>query len=150
VSPRDENLVMQDPLMSQGYDIWTPTLRIARPTDSIEALLPFYVDGLGFQVLTRFNDHEGFSGVVLGHPGQAYHLEFTHQYGQKVGRAPSRDNLLVFYLPQRLAYQAAIGAMVDAGFKPVGSPNPFWEQHGKTFEDPDGYRVVLANKSWDR
>jgi len=23
-------------------------------------------------------------------------------------------------------------------------------QYGKTFEDPDGYRVVLANKSWDR
>jgi len=141
---------MQDPLMSQGYDIWTPTLRIARPTDSIEALLPFYVDGLGFQVLTRFNDHQGFSGVVLGHPGQAYHLEFTQHYGHKVGRAPSTDNLLVFYLPQRLAYQAGIGAMVDAGFKPVASLNPYWQQHGMTFEDPDGYRVVLANKNWDR
>jgi catechol 2,3-dioxygenase-like lactoylglutathione lyase family enzyme len=150
VSPGDESLVMQDPLMSQGYDIWTPTLRIARPTDSIEALLPFYVDGLGFQVLSRFNDHQGFSGVVLGHPGQAYHLEFTHHYGHKVGRAPSPDNLLVFYLPQRLAYQAAIGAMVGAGFKPVPSTNPYWEQHGSTFEDPDGYRVVLANKNWDR
>jgi catechol 2,3-dioxygenase-like lactoylglutathione lyase family enzyme len=141
---------MQDPLMSQGYDIWTPTLRIARPTDSIEALLPFYVDGLGFQVLTRFNDHEGFSGVVLGHPGQAYHLEFTRHTGHKVGRAPSPDNLLVFYLPQRLAYQAGIGAMVEAGFKPVASTNPYWQQHGMTFEDPDGYRVVLANKNWDR
>ena len=25
-----------------------------------------------------------------------------------------------------------------------------WEKWGKTFEDPDGYRVVLANKNWDR
>jgi len=141
---------MNDPLMSQGYDVWTPTLRIARATDNIEALLPFYVDGLGFQILTRFNDHEGFSGIVLGHPGQAYHLEFTHQRGHKAGGAPTKDNLLVLYMPQRLAYQAAIGAMVDAGFKPVSSTNPYWEQHGKTFEDPDGYRVVLANKSWDR
>jgi hypothetical protein len=141
---------MQDPLMSQGYDIWTPTLRITRPTDNIDALLPFYVEGLGFQILTRFQDPPGFSGVVLGHPGQAYHLEFIHHYGHKVGRAPTRDNLLVLYLPQRLAYQAAIGAMVDVGFKPVSSANPYWEQYGKTFEDPDGYRVVLANKSWDR
>jgi hypothetical protein len=141
---------MNDPLMSQGYDIWTPTLRIARATDSIEALLPFYVDGLGFQVLTRFEDHQGFSGVVLGHPGQAYPLEFTHHRGHKVGRAPTQDNLLAIYLPQRIAYQAAIGAMVDAGFKPVQSYNPYWDQHGKTFEDPDGYRVVLANKAWDR
>jgi hypothetical protein len=140
---------MQDPLMSKGYDIWTPTLRIARATDDIDALLPFYVDGLGFQILTRFED-DRFAGIVLGHPGQAYHLEFTHQRGHKVGRAPTTDNLLVIYLPQRLAYQAAIGAMVDAGFKPVASTNPYWEQYGKTFEDPDGYRVVLANKGWDR
>jgi hypothetical protein len=56
----------------------------------------------------------------------------------------------VFYLPQRLAYQAGIGAMVEAGFKPVASTNPYWQQHGMTFEDPDGYRVVLANKNWDR
>ena len=140
---------MNDPLMSQGYDIWTPTLRIARPTDNIERLLPFYVGGLGFQVLTRFED-EPFEGVVLGHPGQAYHLEFTHQKGRKAGRAPSPDNLLVLYLPQRLAYQAAIGAMVDSGFNPVSSANPYWERYGATFEDPDGYRVVLANKSWDR
>ena len=140
---------MQDPLMAQGYDIWTPTLRIARPTDDIDALLRFYVTGLGFQVLTRFED-EFFAGIVLGHPGQAYHLEFTHQKGHTVGRAPSKDNLLALYLPQRLAYQAAIGAMVDAGFQPVPSLNPYWDQYGKTFEDPDGYRVVLANKSWDR
>lgn len=141
--------MINDPLMSQGYDIWTPTLRIARPTDDIDALLPFYVDGLGFQILTRFEDRD-FAGIVLGHPGQAYHLEFTHQKGHRAGRAPTKDNLLVLYLPQRLAYQAAIGAMVEAGFKPVLSINPYWEQYGKTFEDPDGYRVVLANKSWDR
>ena len=141
--------MVNDPLMSQGYDVWTPTLRIARPTDNIEALLRFYVDGLGFQVLTRFEDN-AFAGIVLGHPGQAYHLEFTHQKGAKVGKAPTKDNLLVLYLPQRLAYQAAIGAMIEAGFRPVVSTNPYWEQHGKTFEDPDGYRVVLANKNWDR
>jgi len=141
---------MNDPSMDPGYDFWTPTLRIARATDNIDALLPFYVDGLGFQILTRFEDHLGFSGIVLGHPGQSYHLEFTHHRGHKVGRAPTRDNLLAIYLPQRLAYQAAIGAMIEAGFMPVASTNPYWDQHGKTFEDPDGYRVVLANKGWDR
>src|SRR5581483_3423191 len=63
----------QDPWLMP--DPWVPTLRVARPTDDIDALLPFYVDGLGFQVLTRFEDHQGFSGIVLGHPGQPYHLE---------------------------------------------------------------------------
>ncbi len=131
-------------------DPWVPTLRVARPTDDIDALLPFYVDGLGFQVLTRFEDHLGFSGIVLGHPGQPYHLEFTHHEGHKVGRAPTQDNLLAIYLPQRLAWQAAVNAMIETGFQPVPSYNPYWDEHGRTFEDPDGYRVVLAHKSWDR
>ena len=131
-------------------DPWVPTLRVARPTDDIDALLPFYVDGLGFQVLTRFEDHLGFSGIVLGHPAQPYHLEFTHHEGHPAGPAPTRDNLLAIYLPQRLAWQAAVNAMIEAGCHPVPSLNPYWDEHGKTFEDPDGYRVVLANKGWDR
>ena len=24
----------------------------------------------------------------------------------------------------------------------------YWERHGLTYEDPDGYRVVLQNASW--
>jgi hypothetical protein len=40
--------------------------------------------------------------------------------------------------------------MVEAGYRPVPSNNPYWDQNGKTFEDPDGYRVVLTNQSWDR
>jgi catechol 2,3-dioxygenase-like lactoylglutathione lyase family enzyme len=139
---------MQDPWLMP--DPWVPTLRVARPTDDIDALLPFYVDGLGFQILTKFEDHQGFSGVVLGHPGQPYHLEFTHHAGHRVGRAPTKDNLLAIYLPQRLAWQAAVNAMIETGFQPVTSYNPYWDEHGRTFEDPDGYRVVLAHKSWDR
>jgi catechol 2,3-dioxygenase-like lactoylglutathione lyase family enzyme len=131
-------------------DPWVPTLRVARPTDDIDALLPFYVDGLGFQILTRFEGHQGFSGIVLGHPGQPYHLEFTHHAGHSVGRAPTQDNLLAIYLPQRLAWQAAVNAMMEAGFQPVPSYNPYWDEHGKTFEDPDGYRVVLVQRRWDR
>ena len=36
-----------------------PTLRVARATDNIAALLPFYRDGLGLSVLGRFEDHAG-------------------------------------------------------------------------------------------
>ena len=39
------------------------TLRIARPSDDIDALLPFYRDGLGLDLLYRFEDHEGFDGL---------------------------------------------------------------------------------------
>jgi hypothetical protein len=35
--------------------------------------------------------------------------------------------------------------MLAAGFVPVPSFNPYWDRAGLTFEDPDGYRVVLQN-----
>jgi hypothetical protein len=38
--------------------------------------------------------------------------------------------------------------MTAAGFGPVRSLNPYWDAHGSTFEDFEGYRVVLYNRSW--
>lgn len=120
-------------------------LRVARPTDNIDAIIPFYRDGLGFTILFRFNDHDGFDGAMLGLPGAAYHLEFTTRQGHAVGRAPTEDNLLIFYLPDGADFQAAVARMQAHGFAAVASFNPYWDQNGKTFEDPDGYRIVLSN-----
>lgn len=121
-------------------------LRVARPTNDINALIPFYVDGLGFSELFRFNEHDGFDGVMLGLAQASYHLEFTAKKGHDAGRASTQDNLLVFYLPDKTAFDAAVARMTAAGFPPVPSFNPYWDACGRTFEDPDGYRVVLANR----
>jgi catechol 2,3-dioxygenase-like lactoylglutathione lyase family enzyme len=126
-----------------------PTLRVARPTDNLQALLPFYRRGLGLSVLFRFQDHNGFDGIMVGQPGAPYHFEFTRAHGHPAGKAPTRDNLLVFYLPDRIEWQAAVERMRSAGFDPVPSFNPYWDRNGLTFEDPDGYRVVLQNVAWD-
>ncbi len=125
-----------------------PTLRVARPTDNLDALLTFYRDGLGLSVLGHFEDHAGFDGVMLGLPGAPYHFEFTHQRGHTVGRAPTQDNLVVFYLPEREAWEAAVSRMHRAGFEPVPSYNPYWDIMGATFEDADGYRVVFQRAHW--
>jgi catechol 2,3-dioxygenase-like lactoylglutathione lyase family enzyme len=124
------------------------TLRVARPTDDLEALLPFYRDGLGLTVLYRFEDHDGFDGVMLGAAEAPYHFEFTRAHGHSAGRAPTRDHLLVFYIPGPEDWRRAVARMRGAGFEPVASFNPYWDQQGLTFEDPDGYRVVLENASW--
>ena len=123
-------------------------LRVARPTDRMEDVVRFYRDGLGLTVLGSFADHDGFDGVMLGHPGQQYHLEFTHKRGHLAGRAPSEDNLLVFYLPDHDEWERAVARMRDCGYLPVLSYNPYWDRQGKTFEDPDGYRVVLQQAEW--
>ena len=125
-----------------------PLLRIARPSDDLDALLPFYRDGLGLQVLGGFEDHAGFDGIMLGHPGAPWHFEFTRCRGHAAGRAPSQDNLAVLYLPDRDEWQAAVMRMERAGFAPVRAFNPYWDRQGRTFEDPDGYRVVLQNAAW--
>jgi catechol 2,3-dioxygenase-like lactoylglutathione lyase family enzyme len=125
-----------------------PTLRVARPTDKLPALLRFYCEGLGLPQLTSFTNHKGFDGVMLGQPQAPYHLEFTHQPGHVVGRAPTADNLLVFYLPDAAEWQRAVQRMQDCGFAPVPAYNPYWDQQGLTFEDPDGYRVVLQQAAW--
>jgi catechol 2,3-dioxygenase-like lactoylglutathione lyase family enzyme len=125
-----------------------PVLRVARPTDNLHALLRFYEQGLGLSVLYRFENHDGFDGVMLGVEGAPYHLEFTHKRGHVVGSAPTADNLLVFYLPDRAVWEASVKRMGIAGFQPVASFNPYWDKDGATFEDPDGYRVVLQNSAW--
>lgn len=124
-------------------------LRVARPTNRLDQVVRFYTEGLGLQILYRFEDHDGFDGVMVGMPGEAYHFEFTHHQGHSVGRAPTQDNLIVFYLPEQLEWQQTIERMNAAGYKPVKSYNPYWDNKGVTFEDPDGYRIVLQNDIWD-
>ncbi|KAI5455636.1 prolyl endopeptidase [Mariannaea sp. PMI_226] len=124
-------------------------LRVARPTNNIDALLKFYCDGLKFKKIGEFKDHDGFDGLILGHSGAGYHLEFTTKKGHDAGKAPTQDNLMVFYLPDKEAYHQAVLNMETAVGPAVASYNPYWDKCGKTFEDPDGYRVVLANQSWE-
>ncbi len=123
-------------------------LRVARPTDNLPAVIRFYRDGLGFEIISSFKDHQGFDGVMLGHASLSYHLEFTHHRGHHVGRALTEENLLVFYLPEEGEWQRAVDRMIKLGYEPVQSYNPYWDVQGKTFEDADGYRVVLQCATW--
>jgi hypothetical protein len=123
-------------------------LRIARPTDNLAVVSRMYVEGLGFKLLGDFADHNGFDGVIIGHEDHAYHLEFTHHRNACVGRASTQDNLLVFYIADHDEWTMSCEKMIKAGFNSVASYNPFWDVHGRTFEDVDGYRIVLQNSEW--
>jgi catechol 2,3-dioxygenase-like lactoylglutathione lyase family enzyme len=125
-----------------------PILRVARPSDNLDALLRFYEQGLGLTLLNRFTDHEGFDGLMLGREGAPYHFEFTRVRRHVAGRAPTSDNLLIFYLPNTDEWKAAVQRMRAAGFDPVPAFNPYWDRQGVTFEDPDGYRIVLQQAAW--
>lgn len=125
-----------------------PKLRIARQTNNLDAVVRFYRDGLGLRELGRFENHDGFDGVMLGEPKAPYHLEFTHCHKHDAGRAPTQDNLLIFYIPDKTTWDTAIFRMKEHDYAPVVSFNPYWDRNGCTFEDPDGYRAVLQNAEW--
>lgn len=126
----------------------TSVLRIARPTDNLAAITNTYIKGLGFQILAEFQDHNGFDGTIIGHSQHSYHLEFTHHKGTNVGKAPTQDNLLVFYIEDKKIWQECCDNMLTAGFTKVTSYNPYWDVRGQTFEDLDGYRLVLQYQTW--
>lgn len=120
-------------------------MRVARPTDNLEEITKMYTEGLGFEVIGRFDNHANFSGRIVGHPKHHFHLEFITHLAEKAGRAPTLDNLLIFYLPDSSDYKEAIDRISKSEFKKVKSFNPYWENGGQTFEDIDGYRVVISN-----
>jgi hypothetical protein len=123
-------------------------LRVARPTDNLQAIAAMYQNGLELDVLSHFEDHDGFDGIMLGNPEMPYHFEFTHHHGHEVGKSPTKDNLLVFYIPDEMQWEIQCRKMIEAGFEEVKSYNPYWDRSGRTFEDLDGYRVVLENSDW--
>lgn len=126
------------------------TIRIARPTDQLELIVLMYREGLGLEVLGSFYDHDGFDGIMLGHPGEHYHLEFTSKEGHRAGKAPTKENILVFYIEDKNEWKYQCEKMTFAGFNKVDSFNPYWDKDGCTFEDADGYRVVLQNSAWNK
>ena len=123
-------------------------LRIARPVHALERTAAMYCQGLGLREIGRFEDHEGFDGIMLGAAGAGYHFEFTHCRAHPVRPHPTAEDLVVLYLPDPAEWSAACARMLDAGFREVESFNPYWQRQGRTFEDPDGYRTVLQNAGW--
>lgn len=107
-----------------------------------------YVKGLGLQKLGCFADHQGFDGVMLGLRGAEFHFEFTFCRAHPVQPAPTKEDLLVFYVSDGADWEARCRAMLEAGFVEADPFNPYWALRGRTFEDPDGYRVVIWQGDW--
>ncbi|KAF9430538.1 hypothetical protein BGZ76_000801 [Entomortierella beljakovae] len=134
-----------------------PIIRFARPTKSLSESLRFYQDALGFNLIASFDDHRGFDGRILSPPSSdpnkpaPWHLEFTYQRGHEEGescQAPTKDNLLVFYLKEKSEVELKATRMMEHGYEPVESLNPYWDDCGITFEDSEGWRIVLCWSEW--
>jgi hypothetical protein len=82
--------------------------------------------------------------VFLDIPGTGAHLELTSG-GRHRTPQPHPESLLVFYMRDDEAVRAIAARL---GADPVRPANPYWAEHGLTFEDPDGFRAVLVPEQW--
>jgi hypothetical protein len=83
--------------------------------------------------------------MVLEVQGTGAHLELTAGGGHGAP-VPHRESLPVLYVGDEEAVPAVVARL---GVEPVPPANPYWAEHGLTFEDPDGFRVVLVPERWE-
>ena len=117
--------------------------RIARHTTDLNRIIDFYGRILGLKVLGEFKDHHHYNGVFLGAPDADWHLEFTVSYATPKHQ-PDDDDLLIFYASSLVEFAAIKKRFIANDVKYVKPQNPYWEKNGITFEDPDGYRIVIS------
>ena len=118
-------------------------LRVARHTTDLQAIVIFYRDLLGLRVLGGFTAHNGYDGVFLGPENADWHLEFTVSAEAPV-HAADADDLLVFYLPSQEEYELSKAGFRRQGIAEVAAKNPYWQEFGTTYRDPDGFGVVIT------
>jgi catechol 2,3-dioxygenase-like lactoylglutathione lyase family enzyme len=134
--------------MTLSDGVWPDRLpavevRIARPTDKLGEVLDFYCRDLGLPELFRTTAHS-YQVVMVGLPGDKYHLEFTSHHDGSPGRAPTDENLLVFYFATAEQMFNVVSRLGGSGHEPVELDNPWWRENGAiAFADPDNWRIVL-------
>jgi GNAT superfamily N-acetyltransferase/catechol 2,3-dioxygenase-like lactoylglutathione lyase family enzyme len=119
-------------------------LRVARHTERLDELVRFYREGLGLVEIGGFRDHDDYDGAFLEVPGTGTHLELTAG-GSHGAPVPHPESLLVLYLGDD---EAVHTVSTRLGIDPIAPANPYWAEHGTTFQDPDGFRVVLVPEHW--
>ena len=120
-------------------------VRFARPTRSLAAVDRFYGEALGLPLITHFENHEGYSGLVFGLPTELVQLEFT-QREDGLEPSPTAEDLLVLYFADSAAVTDRVTRLARFGYRAVPPENPYWDSavRGFTVVDPDGCRLVLV------
>lgn len=118
-------------------------LRVARHTDDLEKIEQFYVDILGFENLGGFQNHNNYDGIFVGKSGLDWHFEFT-QSNTKAHHTFDEDDVIVLYPKTITDYNNLINKLLKHNISTITAVNPFWNENGKMYQDPDGYRIVIS------
>ena len=121
-------------------------VRVARPTDRLAEVVRFYTEGLGLEEIGRFEGHAGYDGVLIGLPGlRAPPRVHQPRRGQPRRRAEPGQPAGLLPRGPAACWRSSRSGSEKLGREPVEPENPYWADAGAlTFEDPDGWRVVLV------
>ena len=119
-------------------------LRVARHTNDLEKIKSFYIDVLGFELLGSFENHNNYDGVFIGKPNLDWHFEFTKS-NEKANHISDEDDIIVLYPKTILEYNRLIHIVEKNNIEIIASKNPYWNENGKMFLDPDGSRIIISN-----
>lgn len=118
-------------------------LRVARHTNDLEAIENFYINILCFERLGGFENHNNYNGVFIGKPDLDWHFEFT-QSETKANHIFDEDDIIVLYPKTILEHNSILKKIIDNNITIIPAINPYWNENGKMFLDPDGYRIVIS------
>jgi catechol 2,3-dioxygenase-like lactoylglutathione lyase family enzyme len=117
-------------------------LRVARHTNDLEKIEAFYINILGFERLGGFQNHNDYDGVFIGIPNLGWHFEFTKS-DDNANHSFDEDDIIVLYPETIQEYRSLINS-VSKNISFIAPKNPYWNENGKMFLDPDGYRIVIS------
>lgn len=118
-------------------------LRVARHTNNLEKIEAFYIDVLRFELLGNFQNHNNYNGIFIGKSNLDWHFEFTES-DIKANHIFDEDDVIVLYPKTILEYNELINNVLHHNISIITAQNPFWNENGKMFQDPDGYRIVIS------
>lgn len=118
-------------------------LRVARHTNNLKAIENFYINILGFERLGGFQNHNNYDGVFIGKTGLGWHFEFTKSE-TKANHIFDEDDIIVLYPSTISEHKTLINTILKNNISIIEAVNPYWNENGKMFLDPDGYRIVIS------
>ena len=118
-------------------------LRVARHTNNLEIIENFYVNILGFEKLGGFQNHNNYDGSFIGKSDLDWHFEFT-QSDVKANHTFDDDDIIVLYPDTIKKYNELLDNIIAHNISIITAANPYWNENGKMFLDPDGYRIIIS------
>jgi catechol 2,3-dioxygenase-like lactoylglutathione lyase family enzyme len=115
--------------------------RHARHTADLNRIQAFYLDILGLELLSSFQNHDGYNGIFLGKQSADWHLEFTTS-NEEPNHIADEDDCLVFYVSTN--EQEIIKQRCYNNIPILKVKNPYWNLNGLVIRDPDGYTIIIA------